>query len=527
VNAAFVSQGLGLRFLHQIAEGVAGPLGITRRGFYVCDAEFHRAFRAEVPGFAAEPHVLAEWRIMAAARTAAADLPYLRAREAAMAAGPLWDALVCDRRIMQGRWCKERQDYRPRFSHDALLRILTVALREIEAWLDAVSPDVIFGLVPVSFGEYLIWMAAQARGIPTLYLYPTKVFNYMCWMDSFFGRPRVIVDAYNTYRRTGQRDEWTARAEGYLHEAEGGVVRHEGMVPIPGKIAAAAVPGRDGLYGRVARLLRAEWDYRTSEAADDNHVLPPIEALWRRTVVARARRRRVAAHLEPRYLSAADLARLDFAFYPLHAEPEVALSIQGRPYVNQIETMRTIARSLPAGMLLVTKEHPRSIGYHPPSYYDKLLEIPNVRIADPYVESSDVIRHAALVTSVWSFVGFEAILRRKPLVSLGTPTFGVLPESMTRYVTNLHSLPDAIRRACDDYAYDRGAVVDYLAACMRVSTPVDFYARYLEKRGRYGGSGAADAPAVAFSDLIAYTARRAREAVGSVAPAGPGGQAAV
>ena len=512
MNAAFATQGLNVRFHYRVAEALASRLPLERRGFFVSDSAFNRTFLEEVPAFASEPHVLSEWSLMQEAKTTAADPAWLRSRERRMNAGPLWDAFVCDRRVMQGRWCKERQDYKPRFTHDELLRILTVTLHRVEAWLDAIRPDVVFSLVPVTFGEYLIWMAARSRGIPTLFIYPTKILNYMCWMDSFFGRPEAIVGAFEEYQRTSRTDAWTERAEQYLGMVQGGEVRHEGMVAIPGTIAPAkqgpAITERLRAAGRVAR---AEWAYWTTAQREDNHLNPPIASLVRRTAVASLRRRRVQARLDSAYVRRAALAALDYAFYPLHAEPEVALSIQGKPYVNQIETMRNVARNLPAGMVLLTKEHPRSIGYHPPSYYEKLLEIPNLRIADPFIESRHIVDRAALVAVVWSFVGFEAILKRKPVLSLGTPPFGVLPPSMIRHVTDLNRLADAAREAIDGYQFDARALTHYVAACMKASVPLDFYAHYLEKRGRFmaelPGAGAGEQ----FSAFIDYTVRRVHE----------------
>lgn len=509
MNALFVTQGLNVRFQHLLADALAAELPVERRGFYVSDAFFHEEYRRERPDFAGEPHVAAEWDILREARRTPADPACLVERERAYGAGPLWDALVCDRRMMQGRWCKERQDYRPRFSHDVYLRILTTAIRRLEALFDEVRPDIVLALVPVTFGEYLIWMIAQARGIPSLFLYPTKIENYMCWMDSFFGQPRVLTSAYHEYR-AGLRDEWVPRAEAYVRTAAGGPVRHEGMVAIPGTVLREPSPRPVGPIRSLTNLAAAEWRYRHGAGRHDNHVTPPAATLIRQRIVMGQRRKAVTAALKDRYLRAADLPGLSYAFYPLHAEPEVALSIQGRPYQNQIETMRNAARNLPAGMTLVTKEHPRSIGYHPPSYYEKLLEIPNVRIADPFVESSDVVAGAAFIVNVWSFVGFEAVLQRKPVVTLGTPPFAMLPDTMIRHVVDLNALYREFRAALDEYRYDETAVVHYVAACMKRSFPLDFYARYLQKRGRFTAGSSDDRAAAGFDAFVRYTAHRAR-----------------
>lgn len=509
MNALFATQGLNVRFQTALADALSPVLPLDLRGFYISDSFFHEGYREERPSFASEPHMAAEWDIIREARHTPADVAYLQERERAYGQGPLWDALVCDRRMMQGRWCKERQDYKPRFSHDMYLRILTSALRRIEALFDAVRPDVVFALVPVTFGEYLIWMVARGRGIPALYLYPTKVQNYMCWMDSFFGQPEVLTSAYHEYRR-GHRDEWIPKAEEYIRSVAGGPVRHEGMVAIPGTIKPAT-PKAESPWSAILRVASAEMRYRRGPARDDNHVTPPAATLVRQRVVMARRRAAVTRALAPRYLNSGDLARTPYAFYPLHAEPEVALSIQGKPYQNQIETMRNAARSLPASMLLVTKEHPRSIGYHPVSYYEKLLEIPNVRIADPFIESRHVVAGASLVVNVWSFVGFEAILHRKPVVTLGTPPFAMLPPSMIRHVTDLNGFYHACRAAIDEYKYDASAVAHYVAACMKQSFPLDFYARYLEKRGRFTADAADDRASAGFDAFITYTAARVRD----------------
>ena len=189
-----------------------------------------------------------------------------------------------------------------------------------------------------------------------------------------------------------------------------------------------------------------------------------------------------------------------------------ALSIHGKPYQNQIETVRNLARSLPAGMLLLVKEHPRCIGYRPYGYYDKLLRIPNVRLADPGVESGVLVGHARLVVVVWSFVGFEAVLRRRPVIALGTPPFGVLPRSMIREVSSLHALHAEVRDLLEHYAYQEQSVLHYVAACLRGGVPMDFYSRFLDKRGRYGAGDPGSAQGQ-MAGFVSHTVERVRQVV--------------
>ncbi len=112
-----------------------------------------------------------------------------------------------------------------------MLQILTVSLKSIETHFDEVRPDVLLAFVPCTFGEYLYYLVARARDIPCLFLYPTKIQNYMVWMNDFFGRPDVIVDAYKSYEEEGRRDQWTEQAERYLSAVREKDVRYEGMIP--------------------------------------------------------------------------------------------------------------------------------------------------------------------------------------------------------------------------------------------------------------------------------------------------------
>jgi hypothetical protein len=512
MNALFITQGLGLKLHYHLMRAIRPHLDLERVGFYASDSMFFRRFAKNEAEFLPGGYsILKEWEILGEAKRVQLDLAYLRKLEQEMDAGPLWDVLVCDRRIMQGRWCKERQDYRPRFTHEEMLRILQVSLRRIEEMFDEVSPDIGFSFVPVTFGEYLFAMIARSRGVPVLFLYPTKIKNYMAWMTSFLGRPDHIVNAYERYEQDGTPDEWRRAAENYLATVEGQEIRHEGMIPIPGKVRT--VSSRVPIRNRAWSLLKAEVEYWMSESRNDNHVTGVVLPLAYRKIVSPIRVRMIDARLSRQYLREAGLAKMEYAFYPLHAEPEVALSIHGKAYQNQIETVRNIARSLPAGMKLVTKEHPRCIGYHPYGYYKKLLRIPNVVLADPFIESKTIILHSRLVVTVWSFVGFEAILHQRPVITLGTPPFGILPDSMIRQVRSVNQLHSEICDLLQEYRYNKQSLVSYVAANLRGAVPMDFYSLFLKKQGRYGENGE-HAASNQFEEFVRYTIERVRQVCG-------------
>ncbi len=189
--------------------------------------------------------------------------------------------------------------------------------------------------------------------------------------------------------------------------------------------------------------------------------------------------------------------------------------IQGKPYQNQIEAVRNIARCLPVGMKLVTKEHPRSAGYRGYRYYEKLLRIPNVVLVDPNVEAKAVLQHAKIVINIWSFIGFEAAVYRKPVISLGTPIFSIFPRSMVRHVRDFGQLYSEMEDLLKNHRHQERSVVNFVAVALRGGVPVNFFTSHLKKQGRYGKELDLESAKESFSRFTAYTVQHIRRVVGS------------
>ncbi len=74
-----------------------------------------------------------------------------------------------------------------------------------------------------------------------------------------------------------------------------------------------------------------------------------------------------------------------FYFYPLHLEPEaVVLYWADGLYTNQVKLIENIAAQLPAGVLLYVKDHPHLYGYRSRSDYERIQNIPNVKLLSRY-----------------------------------------------------------------------------------------------------------------------------------------------
>ncbi len=176
----------------------------------------------------------------------------------------------------------------------------------------------------------------------------------------------------------------------------------------------------------------------------------------------------------------------DFCFYPLHTEPEVSIQVLGRPYhKNQIELLRNIGASLPFGMKLLVKEHPRSIGLRSKDFYRKLLEIPNLFFINPEADSLGIVKQSNFVAVVSSTIGLESLIVGKPILVLGYPKYAELFEKGLVRCYNLFELPLKILKTLNLKKISEEEIISSLGALIEGSVPVNFYSKILKKKNRY------------------------------------------
>lgn len=487
MNIVFTTQTVGLKVFYHLLRRIKEPLGVDKVGFYVAHSMYYDKFAKEHPEIESDNAVVKEWEIVAKARKLKPNLDKIRAYEKSVGNPTLWEPIICDRRVYLGKHCKERQDYHPSFTHEQMLSILQVVFEELERLIDEVKPDVVLSLDPVTFGDYTLYLLCKAKNIPMLFFRTTKIGNYVEFSSSMFGCSPHIYRLFQEYEKGSLTDEWIDEASAYLKSTRKAHIRYEGMILTPSKRKKAKSKGN--VVGSIIKDLRDEVKYLV-KYRKDHHIpgrfTPFVYSKCISPFKAKLRNWQYSRH----YVSPDQLGSMDFAFYPLQSEPEISTLIWGKPYMNHIETIRNIARSLPVGMKLLVKEHPRSLGYRTSGYYRKLLEIPNVVLSNPDGDVRSLIEKSKIVVCVSTFVAFEAVLYKRPSIMLGGPrSFCILPDSMIRYVHSLNDLAVEIADLIENYEYKENSLINYIAATMRGAIPIDFFTALLKKKQRYGDIG--------------------------------------
>lgn len=164
-----------------------------------------------------------------------------------------------------------------------------------------------------------------------------------------------------------------------------------------------------------------------------------------------------------------------FLYFPLASEPEARILATSPFYTNQITLVENIARSIPIDFVLYVKEHPvqelkswRSI-----EDYEKIINLPNVRLVHPSVKNPDLISKSQGVIAISGGTAFEAIFYKKPVVLFVDEYYDVL--SMVTKVKTLTTLPNDIENALLNFKFDIKELNAFMQAFNEQSLSVPYH----------------------------------------------------
>jgi hypothetical protein len=318
------------------------------------------------------------------------------------------------------------------------------ALRQalaIEQILDEHPADVLVPEVGREVPRLAMHHAGLERGTPVLFLFytifPNPLRLYVNTMDAPIAEPdsvRPLTDDEQA-ELDAFRERFVARDQpirAYRHRPvsrrlTAALVRH---------LLVKATVDRDNVYLRPGRWL--------GEA-----------------VAERVRARAVRPLYEP-------IPDRPFIYFPLHVADDYKLEYLIPHLADQYAVAAQVSRALPHGVDLVLKEHPMSIGRNDPGELRRVKRLGNVRIVPPHTSRHALIERAQAVAVISSTVGLEALLHRKPVLTLGRPFYAGL--GATRDVDSVSELRVAVPALIEDRP-DAERIDQVLGAAMRACRP--------------------------------------------------------
>ncbi|MFA5185783.1 MAG: hypothetical protein WC551_04810 [Patescibacteria group bacterium] len=380
----------------------------------------------------------------------------------------LWPFLKVDRVLMSNQLVRDYPYDKSPYTHEELLRILQVHAKAILSMLEKEKPDFLFCSVIGGVGALLLYRMAKKMGIKTFVVVSTCLRDR--WLISENYENFSFVDpVYLTGIADRKNTAVWKKAEAFLEEFRKKPIPYfEKTTPV-----SQAVTRRQqfkfllpvNFVKSVRSFFKATHTHFTKPDRLDYSYISPWNSL--KDKVARKIRNAIGNEA---YYDVFD-PNIDFAFFPLHYEPEVSLLLQAPYRENQIRVIQDIARSLPVQFTLYVKEHPVMAEYRPQSFYKELKKIHNVKLIRPSINSFSIIPHAKLVTTITGTVGWEAVLLKKPVISFGHQFYNSL--SMVEYCHDTETLPLLVKKQLQSAADYDEELIAFIASVFEDSVETD------------------------------------------------------
>ena len=136
-------------------------------------------------------------------------------------------------------------------------------------------------------------------------------------------------------------------------------------------------------------------------------------------------------------------------FFPLHLEEEIALLVIAPFFTNQIEIVKNLVRSMPIDYKLYLKESPvgQLRNWREISIYKELMELPNVKLIHPSVNSSLLMKKSSLVVTISGTAALHAAFYNNPAINFVDTSYSNL--SCIEKVSSFDELPKLIRNSLE------------------------------------------------------------------------------
>lgn len=479
MNIIFSAQSSGLNMFYNLSKYLKKELNIKKNIFLVSDSLFFNKWEKENKfNFTNNDIFVKEWEVFDMNNNTY-NIDILKSFEKKIGRPGLIDALLSDRRIIMGHHCTYTQDYKRRFTDDQLLTILQKSLLEIDLIFNKYKPKISICFVCVTLFDYLLFLFSKYYESEFINIRPSRIYNFVQLSNNIFDPSEEIKNIFNNPKNINK--ESYDFADSFLNNQLNCSGQYEGIVK-PSWKPAEKLNMKRNIFKTFNQFSKNLKSYYFSESFKDNHSPNPLLIAIFKYFILPYRSKRVNRFLSNFYVKPNDLSNKEYAFLPLHTEPEVSLLVYAKPFVNQIEVVRYVASNLPIGMKLVVKEHPWMIGKRKINSYKKLLNIPNVLISSPEVTTKEWIDKSKFVSIISSSVGQEAVLMGKPVLTFGNCTINILPDYMVKNAKSLLNLGNDINALIKNYKSDKKILIRYLASIKQSTYPVNLYSSLLARK---------------------------------------------
>lgn len=383
----------------------------------------------------------------------------------------LWQYLTHDRNLIMRRFGSRLKEG-TKFSRAELLVHIQTRFLSIERLVEEFKPDAII-YIGVDVGPSLsliLNQVAAKKGIPVIVPMHTRIGSFISFKESVFSRSRVIESRYYHFQASDLPEGLESIASNIVDQIREGALlpsyfaSQTGQFEQRGVKRTAKLNLKEVLDNQIDRFSR-HLEYLKLKGWRDP--LYGGKMLRRYTIwLSRFQEKRSSRKISFDRFEPAE----KYFLFPMHVEPELALLLFAPFFTDQISVIKNIAQSLPVDTLLYIKENKLMLGKRAPDFYQRIKSIPNVKLVDPAVSSSEMIKSSEGVITITGTTGMEAAIMGKPTVVLGHPYYEFM-EGVVQ-CSDYERLPSLIAEL-KSYTPDEKSIRSFVAAVVDNSIEVD------------------------------------------------------
>jgi len=184
-----------------------------------------------------------------------------------------------------------------------------------------------------------------------------------------------------------------------------------------------------------------------------------------------------------------------YIFYGLHLQTESHVALHSYPYMNQINVIESISRSLPYGYTLYVKPHPWWAHNLQLSTIKQIKKIPSVKLIHPNNPIKKIIKFSKGIVTLNATTGIEALVFGKPVIALSQVNSYTEFHQKAARCTDLYRLSSMVVKMVNQKV-NNDETLKYLLKMFNLTSNIRFEAeRFLSKED-------AESKAMQFSEYM-------------------------
>ena len=370
-------------------------------------------------------------------------------------------------------------------------------LKQWMAVIDIYKPDLVINSdIPHRFFDYLLFLLCKEKGIPYITFqhtqFPGRFFplknNFFSLMDLFVedwkyyekfenvknSIPSDILSAYEKINKEYDEaiPDYMVKQFDLQKESDGFgfmIKRWFRKFATVYRPYLLGKPAGGQIIGHCAYDKRADKKYEESDGNIYQH---------ERMLVKVNKYKKELKQIYESLTSNPDYGE-KYVVHFLHYQPEATTCPGGDIFVDQRLCIELLLKYLPSDYKIYVKEHPSQfmrymIGHtgRMRDLYDDLIKNERVKLISTTIDSFELIKYAQAVGTVTGTVGWEAMVRKKPVIAFGLSWYENYTKGVLR-VTDEDSAKN-MTQFIENYHYDEHSLLAYLAA-VEQNTKLAYY----------------------------------------------------